>query len=674
MKQGCSLRYRAIRLLLIAVIGITSSGRLCAELPDELVVSVMTGSREREVKLHKYSIRAQDFRVRLWYSGRGYVTQMPPEITTYRGTVTGEPNTRVCAVIKPLTGLTIYAHAGKTPIWRVTDEDVNPRLLRDPAEALMPDDGVSDDAATVLEESFLAVVQPSGQMPPPGSIQRAQMALDIANEHLIWKYSGDWRQSLADLEFAANRYDDFMVRDTKMSFELTEVVVRMDQFYDYQSGPLRQVRDHWSAEQNDLNWDYAGLFITPKNWPSFSAGGVAYLPGSYFVNVLFHESGHNLSATHYLYGQDCMNGNRNAHWAALNAERIIDRRNRLKGKFTDIDAGQYPEPVHPYATPDLASTFMNEPIDIDVLANDWDGNDDLIYIHSFTEATVPGGSVSWFRGKLRYTPPRSYVGKDIIVYTVGDSTGLLNTDLVRIEVVNGGLAAHWQLEEVLNASARFGDGTHASDASGNGHDALLPDDYESVPGMHGRAIKIPAGSSMICDDSSIVPPAPKHWVKPLWHSYPVENKAGNFFDPMDTDFSLVFSFNVTDFGDDAEPAILINKANKANLGYSITTDADGIYFKVREWGGLYKTKELVWGGPVRSGAWHHVAMVINRDNDTLKAWVDGQRVSGSVKLTSDSFICAGRSDLTMGGNAEVAFDEVYIYTTALTARGMPGRF
>ncbi|MHC4355983.1 MAG: Ig-like domain-containing protein, partial [Planctomycetota bacterium] len=628
----------ASRLLLAVLVGIAGPGASRAELPDELTLRVKAGGHEREVLLHKYSIRAGRFRVRTWHQGRGYVTAAAPEITTYRGTVADEPNTRVCAVIKPLTGLTIYAHAGKTPIWRVTNEAISPRFLRDPAEALMPDDEVLPEAAALLEDGFLAVVQPSGQMPPPGPIQRAQMALDIAKEHLMGKYAGDWAEALANLEFTVNRYDDFMVRDTKMSFELTEVVVRMDQYYDYEGSPLKQVRNHWSTQQDNLNWDFAGLFISPKNWPSFSYGGVAYVPGSYFVNVLFHESGHNLNAIHHLYGQDCMNGNRNAHWAALNAERIIDRRNRLEARFTNIEPSAYAEPVHPYATPDLASTFVNEPVEIDVLANDWDGNDDEVFIHSFTETTVPGGAVSLFRGGLRYTPPQSYVGKDIIVYTIADSTGLLNTDLVSIEVINGWLAAHWRLDEVDPSSPRFVAGRHAFDASGNGHDALLPENYESVPGVDGRAIKIPSGSSMICDDSSIVPAAPDHWVKPLWHSYPVEEQASNFFDPMDASFSLKFSFNVTDFGDSEEPAILFKKANKANLGYSITADPNGIYFKVREWGGLYKTKELEWNDMVHPGTWYHVTMVIDRSNNTLRAWVDGQLVSGNVRLTPGSFI------------------------------------
>ncbi|MHC4699933.1 MAG: LamG-like jellyroll fold domain-containing protein, partial [Planctomycetota bacterium] len=229
-------------------------------------------------------------------------------------------------------------------------------------------------------------------------------------------------------------------------------------------------------------------------------------------------------------------------------------------------------------------------------------------------------------------------------------------------------AAHWQLDEFDRSSPRFGNTTHAFDASGNGHDALLPEDYKSVPGVQGRAIKVSAGSSIVCDDSSIVPPAPEHWVKPLWHSYPVEQKASNFFDPMDADFSVMFSFNVTDFGDAGEPAILLSKANGADLGFSIATDREGIYFKVREWGGLYRTKELVWSDVVQPGIWYHVMMVVNRDDNTVKAWVNGQRVSGSLKLTPGSFICAGRSDLTIGGNAEVAFDEVYIYNAALTAR------
>jgi len=662
-------------LLMIAIVTVAYCDGLRADLPDELTLSIEAGGRRREVQLHKYSIRAGRFRVRLWHRGRGYVTAATPEVTTYRGTVTDEPNTRVCAVINPQTGLTIYAHAGKTPIWRVTNEQVSPRLLRDPAEVLMPDDEVSEEVMELPAAVFLAGVYQSGQMPPAGTIQRAQMALDIANENLVTKYSGDWTEALSNLEFTVNRYDDFMVRDTKMSFELTEVVVRMDQFYDYQGGPLRQVRDHWSTRQDNLNWDFAGLFITPKNWPSFSYGGVAYLPGKYFVNVLFHENGHNLSAIHHLYGRDCMNGNRNAHWAALNAERIIDRRNRLNDRFTDVEASQYTEPVHPYATPDLASTFVNEPVEIDVLANDWDGNDDEIFIHSFTETTVPGGTVSLSRsGALRYTPPAGYVGKDIIVYTVSDSTGLLNTDLVRIEVINGWLAAHWRLEEAGPAPVRGRAATHAFDASGNGHDALLPEDYESVTGIVGRAIRIPAGSSMVCDDSSIVPAAPGHWVKPLWHSYPVEEQASNFFDPMDASFSLTFSFNVINFGDGEEPAILFNKANKAGLGYSITTDTNGIYFKVREWGGLYKTKELAWSNAVHPGLWYHVTMVIDRNDNRLKAWVNNQFISESVKLTPGAFICAGRTDLTIGGNADVAFDEVYIYTTVLTSRGVPGRF
>jgi len=223
-------------LLMIAIVTVAYCDGLRADLPDELTLSIEAGGRRREVQLHKYSIRAGRFRVRLWHRGRGYVTAATPEVTTYRGTVTDEPNTRVCAVINPQTGLTIYAHAGKTPIWRVTNEQVSPRLLRDPAEVLMPDDEVSEEVMELPAAVFLAGVYQSGQMPPAGTIQRAQMALDIANEHMVTKYSGDWTEALSNLEFTVNRYDDFMVRDTKMSFELTEVVVRMDQFYGGRSG------------------------------------------------------------------------------------------------------------------------------------------------------------------------------------------------------------------------------------------------------------------------------------------------------------------------------------------------------------------------------------------------------------------------------------------------------
>src|SRR4030042_241555 len=98
-----SLRNWMSVLLVALVPGSFAPARAFAELPEDLTVSVRAEGRNRELYLHKYSIRAKDFRVRLWYPGRGYMTPSPPEIATYRGTVTGEPNTRVCGVIKPQT-------------------------------------------------------------------------------------------------------------------------------------------------------------------------------------------------------------------------------------------------------------------------------------------------------------------------------------------------------------------------------------------------------------------------------------------------------------------------------------------------------------------------------------------------------------------------------------------
>ena len=179
---------------------------------------------------------------------------------------------------------------------------------------------------------------------------------------------------------------------------------------------------------------------------------------------------------------------------------------------------------------------------------------------------------------------------------------------------------------------------------------------------------------MICDNRLILPSAPDHWAEPLWHSYPVEEQASNFFDPMNAGFTLAFWFNAVAFGSSEEPAVLFNKANKAALGYSITADPNGIYFKIREWGGLYKTKELSWQSVMIPGTWYHVVMVIDRNNDTLRAWVNAQQISNTVELVPASFICAGRNDLTMGGSTAVAFDDVYIYTKALTVREVMSLF
>jgi len=135
---------------------------------------------------------------------------------------------------------------------------------------------------------------------------------------------------------------------------------------------------------------------------------------------------------------------------------------------------------------------------------------------------------------------------------------------------------------------------------------------------------------------------------------------------MNAGFTLAFWFNAASLGDSDDPAFLFDKANKANIGYAITADPNGIDFRIREWGGLYKNKKLTWNNQMSTGTWYHVAMVINRGDDTIKAWVDGQRVTGKIPLTQGSFICAGRSDLTMGGSKKVTFDEVHIFTKPLT--------
>ena len=87
----------------------------------------------------------------------------------------------------------------------------------------------------------------------------------------------------------------------------------------------------------------------------------------------------------------------------------------------------------PSAVDDVAKTQEDEPVRVDVLANDSDPDGDRLGIVAVTAplhgktAVVPGG--------VRYTPAPDYHGPDAFSYTAADPGGLTATALVAVEVL-----------------------------------------------------------------------------------------------------------------------------------------------------------------------------------------------------------------------------------------------
>ncbi|MFY8273970.1 Ig-like domain-containing protein [Pseudoalteromonas sp. SSDWG2] len=94
--------------------------------------------------------------------------------------------------------------------------------------------------------------------------------------------------------------------------------------------------------------------------------------------------------------------------------------------------------VAPVAESDHVSTFKNEPVSIDVLANDTDTDSDSLSITSFSQ---PGnGEVTLLGNNLIYSPSFNFIGEDIFTYQIDDSYGGLSQASVFVSVTDDNIA------------------------------------------------------------------------------------------------------------------------------------------------------------------------------------------------------------------------------------------
>jgi fibronectin-binding autotransporter adhesin len=89
----------------------------------------------------------------------------------------------------------------------------------------------------------------------------------------------------------------------------------------------------------------------------------------------------------------------------------------------------------PVAVNDTASTVLNLPVLVDVLANDSDPDGDPVSVLGFENPTDEGGNVVLTGDdRLLYTPPTGFTGSDRFRYSITDGRGGADTALVVIEV------------------------------------------------------------------------------------------------------------------------------------------------------------------------------------------------------------------------------------------------
>lgn len=629
-----------------------------ADLPQSFTVTVDKGDGELvELNLSKHSIRSNDFRIVTWSNAEGYVEVHTPAnpaypARTYRGFVTENPNHLLFAVVKENNTLKVEAHDGEGRIWSIADIDVTDELANGnetapPVAPYTPDVGTT---VTVGANRYF----------PPVNIYRVHGVEDITSRNFD-SNNNSIVETLTSIEYLWNIDDYFNMRDAKLSKQMTEMIIRKDQFYFPQNNSATQfdraLRDEWLSQgQNTRGYIHSSFPYNFSFSGGYNTGNNHYQPGAeaLAVNALYHEVAHSFRAKHYYYGKETMTGSHPSH-SETNSQRVLYTRQVEIDKDLGIELlTSYPTKIHPRAAVDMTTTAVNTPVQISPMDNDYDANGDSLSIKSYTLNTAKGGTVSESNGVLTYTPATGYVGKDIIVYEVQDATGLYSKGLITIEVINGGLAAHWSMEE--------SSGSDSPDLTGHGHTGSLDGttfDSASITGPIGQALHLTASQRLIADNSNLILDPDR--------SYPLEEVTSNFFDPIDADFSATAWVKLDP---STTSALVFSKDNKAAFGYRLSLDTSkGLTARLRVWDGMI-AETSVTGGTIMPDTWYHVAMVIDRTNHSLAIFLNGQQV-GTTPVIADVPIFNGREDLQIGGTSsaftggDLSIDDARIYTKAL---------
>ncbi len=279
--------------------------------------------------LEPHSLRAPSFRLRVQDATGRLVDVDPPPVTTYRGHVADDPDSRVVASI---VGGQIVAEV------RALDDE-------DSAWAIMPFDRIvpGSPARThlIYRVADFAVTEghcatpdvPAGDDPPPeplpvgGGATRSMDAIvcEIACDADVEFYelnNSSVDDTVADIEAVLNGVSTVYELDIQATFTITEIIVRTAEEDPYNTTDpqslLDQFGDYWVLNHADIHRDVAHLF-TGKDlagsaigiaWRGYLCNNLAFgLSQSRYttefarrVALTAHEIGHNFDAGHCDYG------------------------------------------------------------------------------------------------------------------------------------------------------------------------------------------------------------------------------------------------------------------------------------------------------------------------------------------------------------------------------------
>lgn len=646
-------------------------------LPQSLSLTVNINDEDLFIELEKHSVRSPNFQLITFDIRRfqQYQTVSPmPEVRTYRGYVRNNPYQTVTGVIDAAGTIHLSGWGGDSRQWGENvdvSSQINPDAL-----------GNSESSTSEMKMDFETpdIVDNRLYLPQPGNDfhnNLSRVYFIHRNTQFESKAGGNILNGIAQMEGHINELDYVWAQKTGLRWDISRSIIEVNGTMDDGSQELPALVDATTFRMT---------FQDPRNG-GYCWGGGDWLGcvANYTMNWGFtHEVGHNFGLGH---GEQTDNNNQiqqpSTHMGNMQAWKTT-RRLQAGTKFKPAEA--LTNPMLPATFKDYLTVYQNQSGTINPLANDYDANGEVLTIDSFEAQTLEGGSITNNQGVLTYTPPVDFVGVDQFSYVATD--GQYKTrGPVQIQVLTNGLTAHWDMD-TLNADV-------VTDLSGQGNDLTAPTLTSITPAAALTDVQVLGPNNQSNQGLSV----------PLMASAVKANDAighsllPHKLDPGHNSFTAAMWFKYSEISGNK---LLIGKSSSAanNMqygGWEIRAEEAKLEMQVSYRDRLMQTSSVTaqQEDALVDGAWHHVVMVIDRENNELRGYLDGIALTtqgtlplgdGAIMAAMNSSGYGGGSPFRVGGHSSVvcvdaavegdpqvctvadgqAFDNVKLFHKALT--------
>lgn len=653
---------------------IIPAGKQAGEaLPQTIAISVDVNGQNKLLSFYKHSVRSPNYQLLTFDDRRQnqYQAVIPmPEPRTYRGRVTNDPYLAVTGVVDAVGKLHISAWRGDGRAWgKVVDVS---HLI---------DTKALGNNETVTEELQISMDVPVGDnnryfVPQPGADFHNNLArVSFKHEHnqFVNRAGGNLINAIAQMENHINETDYVWAQKTGLRWDVGRSLIEV---HGNSSADNTQPRPA-ATDVTNFSIDFQDPVNGGYCW---GGGDWVGCVANYTHNWGFtHEIGHNMGLGH---GEQSDNNNQimapGSQLGNMQARKTT-RRLQAGSKFKPAKA--ITDVMPPAAFKDYLSVYQNEAGTVAVLANDYDANGEALSILAFQATTAKGGKVSQQGNILRYTPPADYIGVDQFTYTVTDGT-THTVGPVQIQVMRQGITGNWNMEnisdnqQVLDSS---GDHNHltAPQLSGLTTAISLANIREASDSNHAMTLQLMASAAKAAD-------ALGHKLLP------------HKLDPGHKSFTATMRIKYSSL-DSARLLMGKSSSGPNNMeygGWEIRSKGNAVQMQVNFRDRLMITNHALISqeNALSDGVWHHLAMVIDREKNELRGYIDGVALvtkatlpqgSGPVTAAMNNTSYGGGSPFRVGGHAQLvcqgegsaktcelpknqAFDDVKVYHTALT--------